>query len=86
LAGDGGTRYIRLSAVLEYPHEPKKFGPEIKEKEHQIKDTMVTSLRAKTLAEANNTVELKENLLKDVNKLLRYGNFTGMYFTDFLIQ
>ena len=86
LTGDSSNRYIRLSLVLEYPKEQKKLVEEIKEKEHQIKDTLVTSLRVKTSSDVNNVDGLKESLLTDVNKNLRYGRFTGVYFTDLLVQ
>jgi len=86
LAGDGGRHYIRLSVVLEYPKEQKKLYEEIKEKEHVIKDDLVASIRSKTINDVNNSDELKEDLLKSVNKKLRHGRFVAIYFTDFLIQ
>jgi flagellar basal body-associated protein FliL len=85
LAGSGSS-YLRIGVVVEYPVENKKLVEEIKEKEIPLKDTLVTSLRAKTRADVANTDELKTNLLKDLNKNLRFGDFAGIYFTDFLVQ
>ncbi|MCL2766078.1 MAG: flagellar basal body-associated FliL family protein [Peptococcaceae bacterium] len=86
LVGDGGSGYLRVSLTLEYPAAAKKLIEEIAEKDPLIKDAILTSLSSKTKAEVFKRDELKNSLLKDINRNLLYGDFTEIYFTDFLVQ
>ena len=86
LAGDGGQGYLRLSMTLKYPTTQKKLVEEIAEKDPLIKDAILTSLSSKTKSEVFKRDELKTSILKDINKNLMYGEFTEVYFTDFLVQ
>jgi len=86
LAGGGGSSYLRVSLTFEYPASVKKLPEEITEKEPQIKDSILACLRSKTREDVAKTEELKNGLLRDVNRNLAYGDFTEVYFTDFLVQ
>jgi flagellar FliL protein len=88
LAGNGGSHYLRVKITLEYPKE-KKLSAELKAKQYQIKDVLITTLRSKSLQEvssANAIPGLKGALLKEINNNLTSGEVTGIYFTDFLVQ
>lgn len=88
LAGNGGSHYLRVKIVIEYPKE-KKLAEELKKKKHQVSDILITTLRSKTLAEVSSagSVEgLKKSLLKEINSHLEHGEVTGLYYTDFLVQ
>lgn len=88
LAGNGGSHYLRVKMVIEYPKE-KKLSEEIKKKKHQISDILITTLRSKTMPEvssANSVEGLKSSLLKEINSHLEAGEVSGIYFTDFLLQ
>jgi len=88
LAGDGGGHYLRVKVVIEYPRD-KNLAKELKDKQHQVMDTLISTLRTKTLADVSSTssVEgLKKSLLVEINNHLKTGDITGIYFTDFLVQ
>lgn len=88
LAGNGIGHYLRVRIVIEYPKE-KKLAEELKKKQHQVSDVLITTLRGKTFSEvisANSVEELKKSLLKEINGHLEHGKVTGIYFTDFLVQ
>jgi len=89
LSGDGGGHYLRVKVVTEYPKNNKHLAKELKDKQHQIMDTLISTLRTKTLSDvaAASAVEnLKKSLLNDINNNLKTGDITGIFFTDFLVQ
>lgn len=89
LAGDGGGHYLRVKVVIEYPKDNKNLAKELKDKQHQVMDTLISTLRTKTLTDVTSTgsVEnLKKSLLKEINNNLKTGDITGVFFTDFLVQ
>ncbi|OPY57459.1 MAG: flagellar basal body-associated protein FliL [Pelotomaculum sp. PtaU1.Bin035] len=88
LAGNGGGHYLRLKVVIEYPKD-KALAKELKDRQHQVMDTLISTLRTKTLADvssAGSVEELKKSLLQEINKNLKTGDITAIYFTDFLVQ
>ncbi len=88
LAMDSSNHFLRVNVVVEYPQD-KKLTEEIKKKKHIISDSIITTLRSKSLSEigsASSVQTLKSDILKEVNNNLYYGDITGIYFTDFLIQ
>lgn len=88
LGSNGGSHYLRVKIVIEYPKD-KKLAEELKKKKHIISDTVITTLRSKTYAEvisANSAQGLKNDLIREINNNLVSGDITGMYFTDFLVQ
>ncbi|MCG9967973.1 flagellar basal body-associated FliL family protein [Pelotomaculum terephthalicicum JT] len=89
LSGDGGGHYLRVEVVTEYPRDNKHLAKELKDKQHQVRDTLISTLRTKTLTDvtAAGAVEnLKNSLLNDINNNLKTGDITGIFFTDFLVQ
>lgn len=88
LTTNGGIRYLKVKIILEYPKN-KKLGEELKKKNHVLSDIIITTLRKKTLTEVYNASAvqgLKDELIKEINGNLDYGDITGIYFTDFLVQ
>lgn len=89
LSGDGLGHYLRVKVVIEYNGENKKLATELHDKQPQIKDTLIATLRAKTLTEviaAGAVEKIKESLLVEMNSILRTGDVNKIYFTDFLVQ
>lgn len=88
LSGNGGIRYLKVKITLEYPKD-KKIEEELKKKNHVMTDIIITTLRKKTLTEVYNAdavQELKDEIINEINDNLDYGDITGIYFTDFLVQ
>jgi flagellar FliL protein len=88
LAGNGGGHYLRVKMTLEYPKD-KKLSEELKKKKAQVLDTIIITLRSKTLeqvAPAGASENLKKSLLNEINKNLNGGAVTGIYFTEYLVQ
>ncbi|MFX4261947.1 flagellar basal body-associated FliL family protein [Pelotomaculum propionicicum] len=88
LSGSGGSHYLRVKIVIEYPKD-KKLAEELKKKKHTVSDAIITTLRSKTYTEvsaANSAQALKLSIMEEVNNNLDSGEITGVYFTDFLVQ
>lgn len=88
LSGSGGSHYLRVKIVIEYPKD-KKLAEELKKKKHTVSDAIITTLRSKTFLEvsaANSAQALKKSIIEEVNNNLESGEITGVYFTDFLVQ
>ena len=88
LNGSGGSHYLRVKIVLEYP-ENKKLKEELAKKKHKVSDAVITTLRTKTFTDvssSNSAQALKDSIIEEINSNLEYGDITGVYFTDYLIQ
>lgn len=88
LNGSGSSHYLRVKVVLEYPKN-KKLTEELAKKKHKVSDVVITTLRTKTFADvssSNSAQALKNSIMEEINSFLEYGDITGVYFTDFLIQ
>lgn len=82
------AHYLRVKVTIDYPKN-KKLKEELNKKKHIISDVIISTLRSKTLAEVSNTnaiQDLKKSLIEEINGNLVYGDITGIYFTDFLVQ
>lgn len=88
LADPGGNRYVKVNTVLEFPKE-KKLQEELKEKEHQITESVLLTFRNKTAADIQPLSKLdlvKQELMKNVNARLEHGQVIQVYFTEFIIH
>lgn len=89
LTGDGGTgHYLRVQVVLEYKKD-KKLAEEIKARQPQITEAVLTILRSKKVEEVlpvQNQEALKKQILEQINKIVGEGKVEQVYFTDFLVQ
>ena len=87
LAGEGGSRYLKVKLELELSVENLKA--EIGNRLPQIRDTILVSMSSKSFADidtAQGKFRLKEEIVGHVNKLLTTGNIKNVYFTEFVIQ
>lgn len=89
LANDGGpSHYLRVQVVLEYKKD-KKLAEEIKARQPQITEAVLTILRSKKVEEVlpvQNQEALKKQILEQINKIVGDGKVEQVYFTDFLVQ
>ena len=87
LSDTGVTRYLKTKIVLGYYDD--KNNEKIEEKQHEIKDIVVRSLRSKTVSEISsveNTDKLKNELITKLNQIFDETIITDVYITDFMIQ
>ncbi len=88
LADPGGQRYLRVRLVLEYKKN-EKLTNELKEKNAQIMDAMLRTLRSKSVEDIrplDREDKVKVEIMNTINSKLKNGKIERIYFTDFLIQ
>lgn len=89
LADPAGTKYLRIALSFELPSLNKKLPLEIDARLPKIKDTIITTLSAKTLEEiatSQGKISLKQELLRRVNGILTSGKVMDIYLTEFVVQ
>lgn len=88
LADAGGQRYLRVRMVLEYKKN-EKLTNELKEKNAQIMDAVLRTLRGKSVEDIrplDREDKVKVEIMNTINSKLKNGKIERIYFTDFLIQ
>jgi flagellar FliL protein len=84
---EDGTRYLKIEIKLEL--ENPEMEPEVENRVHKIRDSIVTILTNKSVDEISSTngkMRLKEEIRARINSFLTLGKITEVYFTDFIIQ
>ena len=87
LAGDNGTRYLKIKMDLEITNE--SFNNDIRQRIPQIRDSIMMILTSKRYADIKDTagkIALRENIQNRVNDFFKEPCITNVYFTDFVIQ
>jgi len=88
LLDPGMRRYLRVRLTFEYL-EQKALVKELGDREPEIRDTIISVLRAKTveeLAAAGSTDKLRAELVEAINSVLLQGVIADLYFIEFVIQ
>lgn len=88
LSGSGGAHYLRVVPVIEC-QEKKPLLAEIAEKKYEIKDAMITVLRAKDIQQVRSVdyeEQMKQELLDAINDRLDSGEVERLYFTEYMVQ
>ncbi|MDD4052814.1 MAG: flagellar basal body-associated FliL family protein [candidate division Zixibacteria bacterium] len=86
-AGTGGTRYLSASVGFELGNS--KAGARFAEREAVIRDALITILSSQSITELTDfrQRELLRKLIKQrAEKLLKAGDITAVYFTEFVLQ
>ncbi len=93
LADHGGKRYLRVTMEMELkPAEeldPADLVEEIDKRLPQIRDTILMILPSKTYADISNTagkIGLRDQIMAQLNSLLKKGQIATIYFTEFVVQ
>jgi flagellar FliL protein len=87
LSDPGGKRYLKVTmkAKLSGPQVAAEFGARVPE----LRDIILTLLSSKEfadIAQPEDKANLKQELLTQLNKVLKQGQVQDIYFTDFLVQ
>jgi flagellar FliL protein len=87
LADQEAQKYLKVQIALEL--SSPKLEEEIKKREPQIKDIIISVLSSKTMADVSNPqgkIALKQEIMKRINLSLVEGEVTDMFFSEFVIQ
>jgi flagellar FliL protein len=89
-AGTRATRYLRVSAALEFDAAlAKDLGHELEIRQHQFKDVLISELSSRTvdeLVDPRVKEEIRQELLARLNSSLSHGELSNLYFTEYVIQ
>lgn len=93
LADAGGKRYLRITMEMELkPAEevdPVDLVEEIDKRLPQIRDAVLMILPSKTYADISHTtgkIALRDQIIAQLNGLLKKGQVSTIYFTEFVVQ
>ena len=87
LAGDNGTRYLKIKMDLEIKEE--SFNNDIRQRLPQIRDSIMMILTSKRYVDIKDTagkIALREDIQNRVNTFFKEPCISHVYFTDFVIQ
>jgi len=87
LAGTGAKRYLRVTISLELDNS--KVREEIERLSPRLIDSLITFFSSKTLSEiedAKGKVNLRKEIITQLNAELSTGRIINVYFTEFIIQ
>jgi flagellar FliL protein len=93
LADQGGKRYLRITMDMELkPAEnidAKEVVDEVEKRLPQIRDTILMILPTKQYADIATTagkIALRDEIMAKLNVLLKKGQISNIYFTEFVVQ
>lgn len=87
LADPGGKRYLKLGMKMELNND--HVLEEVKNRGFQLKDSMLMILSSKEfddIATPSGKQALKQEIIAQVNKIIKQGQVKDVYFTDFIVQ
>ena len=87
LADDGGNRYLRVTMDLELDNE--KLQEEINKRLPQIKDQVLMILptrRFEDISTKQGKIDLRNELIDQINRILSRGQVSNIYFKEFVVQ
>lgn len=87
LADRGGKRYLRTTMQLELDNPD--LVEEIDQRLPQLRDTVLMILPAKQYADIGTTegkIALRDEIIAKMNTILKKGQITTIYFTEFVVQ
>jgi len=87
LADKDRNKYLKIS--MEFRIASEEVKTEIEENISKIKDIVVVYLSAKTFDDVKSVegkLQLKAEIMKRVNSVLKTGNVKEIYFTEFVVQ
>ena len=87
LAGDNGTRYLKIKMDLEITSE--EFNDDLRMRIPQIRDSIMmtlTSKRYEDIKDREGKIALREEVQDQVNQFFKEPCVSNVYFTDLVIQ
>lgn len=83
------ARYIKVSVILTYTTNAKQLAVELPERFYMIRDRITTILSSYTydqLRTNEGREQLKADIKKEINSMLRNGQIDGILFDNFLLS
>ncbi|MCK8816521.1 flagellar basal body-associated FliL family protein [Natroniella sulfidigena] len=83
----GGRRFIRVNITVEVNEDD--VVEEIDKRKPQIRDTIISILRSKEEEEVTSdqgAMEIRSEVMENINEKLLEGEVTNVFFTEFVIQ
>ena len=77
-------RYVRATMTLEYDN--RNLAKELEIKKHRIRDSIISLLMSKRVADMADQKLIRQDLEKTINSHLTTGKINGIYFEEFIIQ
>jgi flagellar FliL protein len=87
LADPKGKRYLRLTMDLEMNKEVLR--DEIAQRVPQIRNTILMIIPTRTVEDVQSLegkIALRDEIMTEVNNILKTGSITNLYFTEFVVQ
>ena len=87
LFSEDGSRYLKTTMNLEM--SVPELATELDAKKPLIRDIIIKALSAKSYEEISTIAgkeNLKDEIVSDINKVLKDGKINNLFFTDFVIQ
>lgn len=87
LSDPGPQRYLKVQVAVELDNP--KLEEEVKNREPQLKDIIISVLSSKTTADINTPqgkIALKQEILKRLNMVITEGEIMDLFFSEFIIQ
>lgn len=81
-----GNRYLKVEVTLEVSNKDSAEAEAAKEYMPIVRDSIITILKSKTVADLDDQAALKEEIKNDVNKKMGKGFIKSVYFTNFIMQ
>jgi len=86
VSDSAGNRYLKVEVSLELSDKKAAEAESIKEVMPIIRDTILTILSSKTVADLDDREALKEEIKVALNKKLGKGFIKSVYITNFIMQ
>ena len=83
------ARYVRVSIILTYTTNVKQLAVELPERVYMIRDRITTILSSYTydqLRTNEGREQLKADIKREINSMLRNGQIDGILFDNFLLS
>ena len=87
LADQDGKRYLRIT--MEFEISSEELIPEIEKRMPQIRDAILMILPTKQYVDIGTTegkIQLRDELMANLNLLLKTGSIVTIYFSEFVVQ
>ena len=81
--------FVRISITAAFEEKNKPLAEELVARKSQIVDLILTILSSKTKAEmdeGNEKEQIKDEILKKINEVMKNGEIRALYFSEFVIS
>lgn len=86
VSDSAGNRYLKVEVSLELNDKKLAEADTAKGYMPIVRDSIITILKSKTVADLDDQAALKEEIKTDLNKKMGKGFIKNVYFTNFIMQ